>query len=105
MQYGLLVHVQILQPASTTAISATTGHDISTLSRTLAPLKKAGFIRETRSASEDKRVKLFEITPQGKEALDFALEAWEKVQNTLLRTLDEGEWQTTLSILRKLQGQ
>ena len=103
MQYGLLVHVRILQPASTTAISAATGHDISTLSRTLASLKRAGLMRETHSASKDKRLKLFEITPQGQEALDVALEAWEKVQKSILKTLEQDEWQNTLSTLKKLQ--
>jgi len=60
-------------------------------------------MRETHSASKDKRLKLFEITPQGQEALDVALEAWEKVQKSILKTLEQDEWQNTLSTLKKLQ--
>jgi DNA-binding MarR family transcriptional regulator len=53
--------------------------DRTSLTRTLAPLEKAGLVRTTRGPA-DSRVRLVQITPAGTRRLARALDLWEEAQ-------------------------
>jgi DNA-binding MarR family transcriptional regulator len=53
--------------------------DRTSLTRTLAPLERAGLVRTTRGAS-DSRVRLVQITAAGSRRLARALDLWEEAQ-------------------------
>jgi DNA-binding MarR family transcriptional regulator len=53
--------------------------DRTSLTRTLAPLEKAGLVRTTRGPS-DSRVRLVKITAAGSRRLARALDLWEEAQ-------------------------
>ncbi len=53
--------------------------DRTALTRTLAPLERAGWVRTARSPA-DSRVRLVRITPAGSRRLARALDLWEEAQ-------------------------
>lgn len=60
--------------------------DVTTLSRSLGPLKKDGLVRTTRSL-EDRRVRLVELTPAGQELIEEALPLWAQAHQRVVDLL------------------
>ncbi len=104
MQYGLLVHIGMLEPASSSDIRAATGHDLSTLTRTLAPLEKSGFIENLGTDAHDKRVKRYKLTVTGRKALEETLNRWLGVQQSILGNVEQSQWEQALETLKKIQA-
>ncbi len=74
------------------------GLDSTTLTRTLAPLRKQGWIEAL--AGDDGREKQLRLTPTGQRQLQRALPHWERAQRRLRRALSSLDWdqlQTTLT--------
>ena len=71
--------------------------DVTTLSRTLRPLKQSGWIRSR--AGDDRRVVNWSITASGTRKLEAALPAWESVQSELRSRLGADRWKDLLSEL------
>jgi DNA-binding MarR family transcriptional regulator len=67
--------------------------DRTTLTRTLAPLEKAGLVRTIRGPS-DSRVRLVQITAAGSRRLARALDLWEEAQASF-RARAGGDWPAT----------
>jgi len=103
MQYGLLVHIGMLEPASSSDISAATGHDLSTLTRTIAPLVSQGYVVSLGVDSQDKRVKRYGLTEEGKTILMAGVDQWEIAQKEIIEKLGESTWQQTLPLLKAIQ--
>lgn len=103
MQYGLLVHIGMLEPASSSDISAATGHDLSTLTRTIAPLVSQGYVVSLGVDSQDKRVKRYGLTEPGREILKAGVAQWEKAQKSIIEELGESKWDQTLPLLKAIQ--
>ena len=103
MQYGLLIHIAKLEPVSGREISAATGHDPSTLSRTLGGLEKAGLISSRRDDGGDRRRVLYSLTGEGRNRLDEAIPVWADVQRRVIQELGEEESGELLRILRRVQ--
>jgi DNA-binding MarR family transcriptional regulator len=103
MQYGLLVHIGMLEPASSSDISAATGHDLSTLTRTIAPLVAQGYVVSLGVDSQDKRVKRYGLTKEGRTVLMAGVAQWEKAQQTIIEELGELTWKQTLPLLKAIQ--
>lgn len=59
--------------------------DRTTLTRNLTPLLREGLIAE--QSADDRRVRAFALTAQGKKALERALPGWKKAQAGLFRAL------------------
>lgn len=60
--------------------------DLTTLSRNLGPLGKAGLVRIERDA-HDRRVRLAHLTPTGRELLERAAPAWRAAQDRVVAAL------------------
>ena len=103
MQYGLLIHIAKLEPVSGREISAATGHDPSTLSRTLGGLEKAGLVSSRRDDGGDRRRVLYTLTAAGRKGLDAAVPIWSEVHRRIIQELGLEESGELLRILRRVQ--
>jgi DNA-binding MarR family transcriptional regulator len=103
MQYGLLVHIGKYQPASGKVISEATGHDPSTLSRTLSALLDREYVTVRQDTEGDRRRKLYQLTLRGEKALEAAIPVWQKTQNRIIAEIGTDNWKNVLRILRKIQ--
>lgn len=74
--------------------------DSTTLSRTLRPLEKSGWIAIR--PGEDRRHRHVELAPAGRRKLERAEPRWERAQSRLRALLGGDEWPRTLESLRRL---
>ena len=77
VQFALLRALGRVGPCSLTALSAETGHDRTTLNRTLKPLLAAGWIG---GGEAGRRSRSLTLTDSGREAIARAVPHWEKTQ-------------------------
>jgi len=75
--------------------------DAGALTRTLDRLEAKGLCRRVRS-TEDRRVSNLELTEEGLKAAAKVPEVLSEVQNAYLAGFSHDEWQTLLSLLRRL---
>lgn len=85
VQYSLLRTLQRAGPSSLTAFAGLSGHDRTTLNRTLAPLEKAGLIAS--STGPDQRARIVAITDEAEAKLRLAKPYWEEAQERIGETL------------------
>ena len=80
-QFTVLVASTLARPGGVpmSALARVLVLDRTSLTRTLAPLEKAGLVRTTRGPS-DSRVRLVQITAAGSRRLARALDLWEEAQ-------------------------
>ena len=71
--------------------------DETTLTRSLRPLKKSGWV--TIRAGADRREKLVAITEAGKEKVEQARPAWSRAQERLRRALPDRTWDSLFAAL------
>lgn len=71
--------------------------DSTTLSRTLATLENAGWIRST--PGEDRRERHFDLTSAGRRVYERALPAWEDVQRRYREMLGSDKWDELLDLM------
>ncbi len=77
--------------------------DRTTLTRNLKPLEKMGMIMSV--GSQDKRSKVFALSPAGQDALNRAIPLWESAQNKLVHALSAeklGQMQRVLEEVSKV---
>jgi len=72
--------------------------DSTTLSRTLRPLLRAGWIRGLRGA--DRRERVYTLAPAGRRELERAMPLWERAQSRLKQSLGGEAWQRLQVALR-----
>ncbi len=81
--------------------------DSTSLTRTLAIMRRRGWIRER--PGEDRRERLLRLANAGQKQLERVLPAWEKVQSRLRRQLGEQVWnklfQLTHEVTRMIKTQ
>jgi DNA-binding MarR family transcriptional regulator len=77
-QFSLLRMLQRAGPCSLTEFASATGHDRSTLNRTLRPLEQAGFVSSSPGA--DQRARIVAVTAQARSAMRAAQPHWEAAQ-------------------------
>jgi DNA-binding MarR family transcriptional regulator len=77
-QFSLLRMLQRAGPCSLTEFATATGHDRTTLNRTLRPLEDAGYISSC--AGDDQRARIVKITEAAREAMRAAHPYWEAAQ-------------------------
>ena len=99
-QFSLLRHIEHLGPIGVRALAESSGHERSTLARTLRPLEGAGWIEIRRGA--DRRTREARLTDTGRATLRQAAPLWKQAQRTADARLD-GEHDTLFRLLERLE--
>jgi len=96
-QFTLLQALEQFGAASQGALGRLLALDATTLSRTLPPLERAGWIRA--AAGRDRREVRWSLTPAGRRRLAGALPAWERAQERLRTGLPAKHWRMLIEDL------
>jgi DNA-binding MarR family transcriptional regulator len=91
-QFGLLTALAATGEANQKRLSAGFAMDSTTLTRTLALLRRQGWIRVRRG--KDRRERLFRLTQAGKRQLAEAQPHWERAERRLRRELGDEGWES-----------
>lgn len=89
-QFGLLTALGIVGEANQKTLSAGFAMDSTTLTRTLAVLRKEGWIRAV--PGKDKRERIFRLTEAGKRQIAAAQPHWEAAERRLWKALGGSGW-------------
>ena len=81
-QFSLLRMLQRAGPCSLTALAEATGHDRTTLNRTLRPLEAAGLVASS-PCGEDQRARIVRVTRAARAAMRAAQPHWEAAQTRI----------------------
>ena len=90
-QFTLLAAVSSNENVAITELSKALVMDRTTLSRNLKPLQKSGWVEVLPGL--DKRTKALSLTLSGKKVLKQAMIHWKEVQNEVVMTLGNGNWE------------
>src|SRR3954451_14057350 len=93
-QFGLLVALDKIGPASINQLGEFLVMDPTTINRHLKPLLQQN-LAETRPG-EDRRVKLVSLTDQGKAALDIAGPLWGQAQTRIIEAMGQERFENFL---------
>lgn len=77
-QFSLLRMLQQAGPCSLTQFAHATGHDRTTLNRTLRPLEETGYVASC--PGEDQRARIVKITGKARQAMRAAHPLWEDAE-------------------------
>ncbi len=89
-QFGLLTALGIVGEANQKTLSAGFAMDSTTLTRTLALLRKQGWIHVR--PGKDRRERVFRLTEAGKRQITAAEPRWEAAERRLRKTLGPSGW-------------
>jgi DNA-binding MarR family transcriptional regulator len=89
-QFTLLQALQLASGISQKQLGALLQIDSTTLTRTLAPLRKKGWLRS--AAGTDRRELRLSLTAAGKQAYERALPDWRRAQKGLRKALGKANW-------------
>jgi len=101
-QFAVLVNTGVTEIASASEIADRLGSDLSTISRTMELVVKRGLVEQRRG--EDRRVRMYSLTPEGRRVLDDALVQWERAKRRVLREIRNENWDQTLTTLRHISS-
>ncbi len=96
-QFTLLHFLSQFGEASQGKVAEFLAIDTTTLTRTLEPLRKSGWIRAR--AGKDRRERLWSLTPAGERKRAAAAPHWEAAQARLRKRLGAGRFQSLLAEL------
>lgn len=99
-QFAVMVNTGLTEAATGSEIAERLGSDLSTISRIMDIVVRRGLVQETRA--EDRRVRVYRLTPEGRAVLDEALVKWKQAKQRILRDVDRSEWDTTIETLRQM---
>jgi DNA-binding MarR family transcriptional regulator len=99
-QFAVLVNTGITESATGSVIAERLGSDLSTISRTMEIVVRRGLVEQQRAA--DRRVRVYRLTPRGREILEDALAKWKRAKRRVLSEIDSGSWTETLGTLKQL---
>jgi len=89
-QHTLLQALELTGPSPQGALGELLAIDSTTLTRTLRPLERAGWVRAGSGA--DRREVRWALTPRGRRRLERARPAWERAQARLRTRLGAEVW-------------
>jgi len=101
-QFTLLQALELRGPSPQVALGDMLALDSTTLTRTLRPLERAGWIRG--GAGADRRQVRWALTPAGRRRLDRARPAWERAQARLRARLGAAPWARLAADLAAVAG-
>lgn len=97
-QFNLLMTLSQLGPMTVGALAEALGMDASGVPRAIRPLTESGVIDVKRGA--DRRQRMLNVTPKGRDLLDKAGKAWRRVQTELVDQIGASRWSSLMSELR-----
>lgn len=100
-QFSLLRMLARSGACSLTQFSEYTGHDRTTISRTVGALRDQGLVQPAKG--EDKRARMIELAPAGREAIARCGPAWEAAE-ARVDTLLGGDRAALFALLDKIEG-
>lgn len=89
-QFGLLTALAIVGEANQKTLSAGFAMDSTTLTRTLALLRKQGWIHVR--PGKDRRERVFRLTEAGRKKIAAAQPHWQEAEHRLRETLGPAGW-------------
>ena len=99
-QFGLLTGLAALGEANQKSLSAGFAMDSTTLTRTLALLRRQGWISIKRG--KDRRERVLRLTEAGKRQLATAQPHWQEAERRLKQTLGERNWKQMQSAISEV---
>jgi DNA-binding MarR family transcriptional regulator len=99
-QFTLLMVLAKSGPVRQGRLGQALALDSTTLTRTLALLRRAGWIAVRRG--EDQREKQVSLTPAGRKQLERAEVHWEQAQKRLHAALGDRSWRKMLAVTRRV---
>src|SRR5713226_870256 len=101
-QFGLLTALGIAGEANQKALSAGFAMDSTTLTRTLALLRRQGWIHVR--PGKDKRERVFRLTEAGKRQVAAAQPHWQAAEHRLRKTLGPVDWKQMQATVARVTG-
>jgi DNA-binding MarR family transcriptional regulator len=99
-QFGLLTALAATGETNQKRLAAGLAMDSTTLTRTLSLLRKQGWVRVRHG--EDRRERLFRLTPAGEQQLTAAQPNWERAEHRLRRELGGDGWKNMTDAVFRL---
>jgi DNA-binding MarR family transcriptional regulator len=99
-QYSLLRMLERTGPSKLSDFAAATGHDRTTLNRTLRPLEEAGLVAS--GAGKDARSRVMSVTKAGHEVIARGQAHWEEAQARIAQKLG-GSQDALFAMLDRLE--
>src|SRR5713101_5155353 len=96
-QFGLLTALAIVGEANQKSLSAGFAMDSTTLTRTLALLRRQGWIHVR--SGKDRRERVFRLTEAGKKRITVAQPYWQAAERRLRKTLGPSGWKQMQTIV------
>lgn len=100
-QFNLMMTLRQKGPLTVGALAAVLGMDASGVPRAVKPLAEAGFIDIQRGV--DRRQRVLDLTPAGRNKVETAEPAWLGVQTELVGVVGADRWSMLMSELRVLR--
>lgn len=100
-QFNLMMTLGNMGPMTVGALAETLGMDASGVPRAIRPLTDEGLISVERG--EDRRQRVLNLTKAGRNLLDRATPAWQRVQAELVDAVGAGRWSSLMTDLRTLR--
>jgi DNA-binding MarR family transcriptional regulator len=101
-QFGLLTALAATGEANQKRLSAGFAMDSTTLTRTLALLRKQGWVQVKRG--KDRRERVFSLTRAGKRQMAEARPYWELAERKLRQELGDVGWKQMQETVRRMTG-
>lgn len=101
-QFTLLLELSSATGKTLTEMSEGLVMDRTTLTRNLKPLEKAGFISTVKLA--DRRSKGYELTEQGRAAIEKGVPLWQKAQQSIVGQFGNDRYHKLLEELKVLRS-
>jgi DNA-binding MarR family transcriptional regulator len=100
-QFNLMMTLGNMGPMTVGTLADTLGMDASGVPRAIRPLAEEGLIGVERGA--DRRQRLLSLTTAGRNVLDRATPAWQRVQTELIDAIGANRWVLLMSELRAVR--
>ncbi|MFP4067540.1 MAG: MarR family winged helix-turn-helix transcriptional regulator [Spirochaetaceae bacterium] len=101
-QFAVLVNIGITETATGSEVAERLGSDLSTISRTMETRTRRGLVGLARA--QDRRVRVYSLTPEGRALLDEALVRWKRAKHRVLSEIDTTTWYETITTLQRLSS-
>ncbi len=99
-QFGILTSIEILGEANQKTLSAGFAMDSTTLTRTLAILRKRDWISVR--PGKDRRERVFSLTEAGRRQITAARPQWQEAERRLRKSLGERVWRQMQSTVSEI---